>query len=442
MIKNPGRTCSTDRDCNDEISHQYFQGHCNSKRGALDGYCDKEKGAHKGTCACICKNLWGGEQCDVFNVCNSANDCYGFCKNGGVPSCKNDKCVCSCPSGWSGDRCDQQCNDQNVQTFCKDFCKNGGTPYCHKGNCACNCSGKWGGDTCEEICPDCGCPTYVCDKEECSENLGHTHVAYKDYDPQGSGNEWACLSNFNGDINQWQNSGFKNVCNIKSCAKNPNIDFSCKTKCDPDPDANALCPNGVFCPPSGCCDSTPTLDQCTALMSCDTDPRQAKYYNYNCDYDAFTDGKCTKVDHCQTLANVRWPSNYPNDDRLIVDEFDDLGNPNCPTVANTWDPDFWRKWAVTNKETASFTTENSVPDKMCSELAPNGFWGMPRCRLSHGIWKNLDSVGVCAFDPENDPSGQQARCVPFPNNCFKCDTDLAKMCQAKFPDEFDGACRK
>ena len=127
----------------------------------------KKIGADKGTCACICKNLWGGEQCDVFNVCNSANDCYGFCKNGGVPSCKNDKCVCSCPSGWSGDRCDQLlCNDQNVQTFCKDFCKNGGTPYCHKGNFACNCSGKWGGDTCEEICPDCGCPTYVCDKEE------------------------------------------------------------------------------------------------------------------------------------------------------------------------------------------------------------------------------------------------------------------------------------
>ena len=42
MIKNPGRTCSTDRDCNDKISHQYFQGHCNSKKGALDGYCNKE----------------------------------------------------------------------------------------------------------------------------------------------------------------------------------------------------------------------------------------------------------------------------------------------------------------------------------------------------------------------------------------------------------------
>lgn len=436
MIKNPGRTCSTDRDCNSEISNQYFQGHCNSKKGALDGYCKKEKEKDTGTCACVCKNLWGGEQCDVFNVCNSANDCYSFCKNGGIPSCKNDKCVCSCPSGWSGDRCDQQCTDQNVQTFCKDFCKNGGTPYCYKGNCACNCSGKWGGDQCEEVCPDCHCPGYVCDKEECSEQLGHTHVAYKDYVPQGSGNEWACLS---GDINQWQNSGFKNVCNIKNCAKTPTIDFSCKTKCDPNPDAKALCPNGVFCPPSGCCDSTPTLDQCTALMSCDTDPRQANYYNYNCDYDNFIAGNCTQVDHCQTLANVRWPSNYPND--LLIDEFDELGNPNCPTVANTWDPDFWRKWAITNKETASFTPENSVPDKTCSELDPNGFWGMPRCRLSHGIWENTNNIGVCVFDPKNDPSGQQARCVPFPNNCFNCDTELAKTCQTKFPDEFDGVCK-
>ena len=440
MVKNPGRPCSTDRDCNNEISPDYFQAHCNSKKSALDGYCAKEKGKNKGTCACICKNLWSGEQCDVFGTCNSSKDCYDFCKNGGISSCKNNKCTCSCPEGWSGDRCDKQCTEQNVQTFCKDFCKNGGIPYCYKGKCACNCKGKWGGDQCKEVCPDCDCPTYVCDKEECNEQVGHTHIAYTDYVPQVSGNDWACLSNFNGDINQWQNSGFKNVCNIKNCAKTPGIDLSCKTKCDPDPNANSLCPNGVFCPLSGCCDNTPTLGQCTELMSCYTDPRNAKEYNYRCDYEALIAGKCTQVEHCQTIANLRWPSNHPYDDSFVVDEFDEFGNPNCPKVANTWDPDFWRNWAIINKENASFTPENSVPDKMCSELAPNGFWSMPRCKLAHDVWENVHSIGVCAFDPENDPSGEQARCIPFPNNCFSCDTDLAKMCQAKFPDEFDGAC--
>jgi hypothetical protein len=51
MIKNLGRSCWSDHDCNDEIFHHYFQGHCNSKRGALDGSCNKEKDAYKGTCA-------------------------------------------------------------------------------------------------------------------------------------------------------------------------------------------------------------------------------------------------------------------------------------------------------------------------------------------------------------------------------------------------------
>ena len=32
MIKNPGRTCSVDRDCNSEISNQYFQCYCKKEK--------------------------------------------------------------------------------------------------------------------------------------------------------------------------------------------------------------------------------------------------------------------------------------------------------------------------------------------------------------------------------------------------------------------------
>jgi hypothetical protein len=176
---------------------------------------------------------------------------------------------------------------------------------------------------------------------------------------------------------------------------------------------------------NNCCDTTTcperkpklTYRQCLENMSCDSDPFSAHINEYTCTKEEMEAGNCTMDEHCQSIVNNIYPA--APDMPALFSEYDRDGNLACPGLAHTWNDYSYDAW------------NNLFPNTFPKDCYGTERWGFPRCKFS------VDSpysgmTGGCIYDPHKE--GDKAKCIPYPSNCYYCNTNEAKQCRIDYPE--------